>query len=114
FRLVLAGSTGSEEEFRPIKEEIGDATNIEVLGFISEETKLDLYSKAKVFALPSLWEGVGIVALDAAVFGCKIVITKNGGPKEYYNGMAEVVDPLDIDSIGTSILKLLNENGNQS
>lgn len=108
FKLVLAGSTGSEIDFKPLREEIGDAKNISVLGFISHEEKIKLYSKAKVFALPSLNEGVGIVALDAAILGCEIVLTKLGAPKEYYNGSAELVDPFNIDSIGKSIVKILN------
>lgn len=107
FNLVLAGSKGTEKEFFPLKRAIGDSENIKVLGFISEEEKIDLYKRAKVFALPSISEGVGIVALDAAVYGCDIVITNIGGPKEYYNNMAEVVNPFNVDDIGKSIKKLL-------
>jgi glycosyltransferase involved in cell wall biosynthesis len=107
FNLILAGSKGTAEEFLPLKREIGNLENIKVLGFISEEEKIDLYKRAKVFALPSISEGVGIVALDAANYGCDIVITNIGGPKEYYNNMAEIVNPFDIDAIGTSIKKLL-------
>ena len=113
FNLVLAGSKGTEEEFLPLKREIGDSKNIKVLGFISEEEKMDLYKRAKVFALPSISEGVGIVALDAANYGCDIVITNMGGPKEYYNNMAEIVNPFDIDAIGTSIKKLLEGKSHQ-
>lgn len=108
FNLVLAGTMGTEEEFQPLKEAIGDADNIKVLGRISEEKKKELYIRAKVFALPSVSEGVGIVALDAAHYGCDIVLTNFGGPKEYYNGMAEIVDPYDIDSIGKGVIKMMN------
>ena len=108
FRLVLAGSKGSPIEYARIEKAIGWDSNIEVLGFISEEKKKELYQKAKVFALPSIKEGVGIVALDAAHYGCDIVITSIGGPKEYYNGMAYIVDPYSVDSIGTSIIQAMN------
>ena len=64
-----------------LKQEIGDYSDIKILGFISEEKKMELYSKAKVFALPSICEGVGIVAVDAAYCGCDIVITNDGCPK---------------------------------
>lgn len=109
FQLVLAGSKGAEEQFQLIKNAIGDNTNIEVLGFISEEEKIDLYRRAKVFALPSISEGVGIVALDAAYYGCDIVITDIPGPKEYYNGQCIEVNPFDVDAIGKSITRFLNE-----
>ncbi|MFV0553805.1 MAG: glycosyltransferase [Mangrovibacterium sp.] len=113
FQLVLAGSKGTEEEFAPLKKEIGNAENIQVLGYISEEKKYELYSKAKVFALPSISEGVGLVALDAAVNNCEIVITKIGGPKEYYGDLAEVVNPYSVDEIGVSVSKLLSAKGYQ-
>jgi glycosyltransferase involved in cell wall biosynthesis len=103
FKLVLAGTTGTEEEFRPISEEIAGSNNIEVLGRISEEKKIELYKRAKVFALPSISEGVGIAALDAAHYGCDIVITNVGGPKEYYADLAWIVDPYDVDAIGNAI-----------
>lgn len=112
FHLVLAGNKGTDEQFKFLKEEIGTANNIEVLGFISEEHKIDLYKRAKVFCLPSLYEGVGIVALDAAYYGCEIVITNYGGPKEYYNGKCFEVNPLDIDDIGRKVVESLNDENN--
>ena len=110
FHLVLAGDKGSDSQFKPFEKEIGDNKNIDVLGFVSEEEKIDLYKKAKVFALPSIKEGVGIVALDAAHFGCEIVVTNIGGPKEYYNDMAYLVDPYNVDSIGLAIQTALEKN----
>lgn len=108
FRLVLAGNKGSDEQFKFLAEAIGEDENIKVLGFISEEEKIDLYKRAKVFALPSISEGVGIVALDAAYYGCEIVITNISGPKEYYRGKCIEVDPLNIDSIGMAIMEFLD------
>lgn len=108
FKLILAGNKGNAEGYAKIKNVIGDATNIEVLGFVSEKTKHDLYNSAKVFALPSIIEGVGIVALDAAACGCEIVITSIGGPKEYYSDYALVVDPFSVDEIGEAIVSFLN------
>lgn len=108
FKLVLAGNCGSEEQFLPIKKAINNNSNIKVLGYISEEDKRELYKRAKVFALPSISEGVGIVALDAAYYGCEIAITAISGPKEYYNGNCIEVNPYDINSIGMAIKKLLD------
>ena len=99
-----------EEEFAPLKKEIGNSPNIQVLGFISEEEKINLYKRAKVFALPSIMEGVGIVAVDAANYGCEIVITEIGGPKEYYGGKAFVVNPYSVDDIGRAIVEALSGN----
>ena len=85
-----------------------------MLGFVKDEELTSLYNRAKVFALPSLNEGVGLVALEAAVCGCNIVITNLGGPKEYYeDGSAEFVNPYDIDDIGKAVLRALDNNNTQ-
>lgn len=108
FRLKIAGNPGTEDAYKAFMKVVNNAPNIEVLGFISEEEKIDLYKRAKVFALPSVSEGVGIVAVDAALYGADIVVTNIGGPKEYYNGMVEIVNPYNVNEIGQACLKLLN------
>ncbi len=104
FKLVLAGNNGSAEEFKPIKNAIGDSSNIKVLGFITDEKMINLYKTAKVFALPSISEGVGLVGIDAAAMGCDVVLTDIGAPKEYYNNMAYLINPFSVDSIGKGVM----------
>lgn len=109
FKLVLAGAKGTDKEFDSIRREIDNSCNIDVLGFISEEEKLALYNRAKVFALPSIEEGVGIVALDAAVAGCEIAITNINGPSEYYpDNLVYKINPYKVDEIGKAIIKLMS------
>lgn len=108
FQLKLAGKLRNDEERNKVLSWIENAENIEYLGFLSQEHLLDNYRRAKVFALPSTNEGVGIVALDAAAMGCDVVITNLGGPKEYYNSFAIEVNPYDIDEIGSAVLKGLS------
>ncbi|MNG03416.1 Alpha-D-kanosaminyltransferase [compost metagenome] len=112
--MVLAGNKGTDEDFKTIVNAIGSADNISVLGYLSNKDLIELYSKAKVFALPSTNEGVGIVALDAAIYGCNIAITDIEGPKEYYPNIETValVDPYDMDNIGEKIIKLLDTPNN--
>lgn len=110
FRLVLAGKLRNPEEHQLLNSWIGNADNIEYRGYISEEEKMDLYSRAKVFALPSTNEGVGIVALEAAAMGCDIVITKLGGPHEYYEDKAKIVDPYNVDEIGQAVKYFIDGN----
>lgn len=114
FKLKLVGNKGNTESEKRIRALIGDSQNIEILGFVSDEELSLLYDKAKVFALPSINEGVGLVALEAAMHECNIVITNIGGPKEYYpSGLAQLVDPYNIDSIGRAIITALADNETQ-
>ena len=114
FPLKLVGNKGNAESEAKLRQLIGDAQNIEILGFVSDEELISLYNHAKVFALPSLNEGVGLVALEAAIHGCNIVITNLGGPKEYYEaGSAQLVNPYDVDDIGQAIMKALEDDTSQ-
>ncbi|MDR1544254.1 MAG: glycosyltransferase [Prevotellaceae bacterium] len=113
FRLVLAGNTGTKEQHTKILQSIDGYDNIQCLGFISNEYANTLYMKAKVFALPSINEGVGIVALNAGVAGDNIVLTQVGGPKEYFGGYAYLVNPYSIDQIGQAIKTALSDNHSQ-
>ena len=114
FNLVLAGNTGNAESLSNLRKRIGNNKKIKIKGFVSDEELAILYNKAKVFALPSLNEGVGLVALEAAVCGCNIVLTQLGGPKEYYpTDMINLVDPYNVDSIGTAVLKALDNDAQQ-
>lgn len=113
FNLKLAGKLRNELEHQWLNSLIADSSQIEYLGFVTDAQLKELYRKAKVFALPSIYEGVGMVALEAAVMGDDIVITNQGGPKEYYADLAEVVNPYSIDEIGNAITSLLNGKTHQ-
>ena len=108
YELYLAGSLNGLEDQNWYNNLVGDNKNIHYLGQISDIELQQWYKRAKIFALPSLVEGVGMVALEAAGYGCEIVLTNLGAPKEYYDGLAELVDPYSIDSIGKVILNCLN------
>ena len=109
FHLVLGGML-KESEKDKFNSWLVDKHYVKYLGYLSEEEKRDLCLKAKVFALPSFVEGVGLAALEAATLGCDIVITNIGGPKEYYNGLAKTVDPNSVDEIGQAITYFLEGN----
>lgn len=108
FSLQLAGRI-NDLSFGEALEKITEVySNISYLGVLSDGELRELYRRSRVFALPSLVEGVGLVALEAALDGADIVITERGGPVEYYGGMAQSVDPLDVDAIGNAVVTFLN------
>lgn len=107
FKLVLAGKC-SDSFKQHLLEKNGAKEHIEILGRVSDEKLKELYTKARVFALPSIKEGVGLVALEAASYGCDVVITNIGGPKEYFLPNAIAVDPYSVDDIGKAVKKFLD------
>jgi glycosyltransferase involved in cell wall biosynthesis len=61
---------------RASRAEIMHLTNmgIDHRGIVSEEEKLDLYSRSKVFIFPSVFEGYGIAVTEALSAGLKVVV----------------------------------------
>jgi len=110
FNLILAGLLASADEKQWLYNMIDGHANIKYIGQLTDEELLSYYRKCKVFALPSITEGVGMVALEAAANGAEIVLTNDGGPRYYLEGHAEIVNPYSVDEIGKAIKKLLDRN----
>jgi glycosyltransferase involved in cell wall biosynthesis len=108
FPLHLAGRI-KDERFRTRLDSLtGAHPNVVYHGPLSDDDLKKLYGRSRVFALPSLMEGVGLVGLEAAAHGADIVITGRGGPKEYYGGLARTVDPESVDGIGQAVMGFLD------
>ena len=73
------------------------------------EVLASAYAASDVFVLPSLFETPGISALEAGLAGAKVVITGEGGTREYFQDMAIYVDPSSVDSIHNGIIRALKE-----
>jgi len=66
------------------------------------------YRGARVHALPSLRESPGLVTLEAAVFGANCVVSYHGPVNEYFGTAAWYCNPLDTESIRSTILEAWN------
>ncbi len=81
--LHVAGS-GAGEEADTIQEQMDGAKNIVFHGQLDQSQLADLMRRSAVFVLPSFYEGLPLVLVEAAACGCRIVATSLPG----------VVDPL--------------------
>jgi len=97
------------ETFQILKE-AAQNKNLLILDELPNHSPLlaSAYAACDVFALPSKFETPGRAALEAALAGAKIVITPHGGTKDYFEDMAEYVDPYSTESIRKGIEKALN------
>lgn len=114
FKLKLAGPLQGKEDVDWLNNLINNTKHIEYVGMLSDNELISYYKRCKVFALPSLIEGVGMVAMEAAAFGAEIVLTNLGAPKEYWHGHAELVNPYNIDDIGKAVIKCLRKDVSKS
>ncbi len=79
-RLVLVG----EEPDEALRQQVHDLGLTEAVifgGVVPSAELLRLYQGAELFVLPSVQEGLGIVALEALACGTPVVSTPCGGPK---------------------------------
>jgi glycosyltransferase involved in cell wall biosynthesis len=90
--------------------EAGKNKNILLIDSLDHDSEMlaSAYAACEVFAMPSLFETPGIAALEAGLAGAKIVITSNGGTKDYFGTMADYVDPRSFESIRTGIVRALD------
>lgn len=71
--------------------------NVSVTGWLPRTTIESLYASADVLAMPSRWEGLPIVALEAMRAGLPVVATRVGGiPEAVDDGVTGVL--IDVDS----------------
>jgi glycosyltransferase involved in cell wall biosynthesis len=98
WRLALAGAAdgyGATEELRAV-EESPARSRIDVLGYVTTAQLESLYSRASIFAFPSLDEGFGMPILEAMAHGVPVLTSNCSAMPEVAGGAALLVDPLTI------------------
>lgn len=86
--LALASARGADVRFLPHL----DASEL-----------ADAYAAARVHALPSLWESVGLSSVEAALAGCTVVSTVHCGIDEYLGDDAWYCDPESAQAIRDAV-----------
>ncbi len=79
--------------------------NVSFASRVSNEELSKFYSEAEIHVLPSWFETTGLVSLEAAFMGCKIVVSPYGDTKDYFENYAEYCDPGSVESIKQAIEK---------
>lgn len=103
--LVLAGPTQPGRILDRLRELSKRFSSIILLEFLERPVLQSLYAGCRVLCLPSMHEGTGLVALEAAVYGAEIVITDRGGPPDYFLHWGHYCDPLSVESIRAAFLE---------
>jgi colanic acid/amylovoran biosynthesis glycosyltransferase len=111
FKWLIVGDGQQKEEITFHIHQLQLQNNVELLGMKNTNEIIDLYKGADVFFLPSVYEGIANVALEAMSMQLPVVSTKSGGMEEVIttgvNGfLAEIYD---ADKLAVDILLLQND-----
>lgn len=111
WRLVLAGGAGfgaaeilARIAASPARE------RILVAGYVSRAQLDNYYSRARVFAFPSLDEGFGMPLLDAMAWGVPVITSDRSALPEVAGDAALLVDPTSTDALADALSKLCSES----
>jgi glycosyltransferase involved in cell wall biosynthesis len=109
FRLILAGQGIDMNAIRLKLAELNIQDRAQMLGHVTDTSLLDgLYSRAAVFAFPSLYDAAPMVVREAAVMGTPSVMVRGSTAAEIIrdgvNGYLCENDPKDLARVISGIL----------
>lgn len=110
-RYLLCGKSDQQEFERLnhliLKNNLGQRVTLP--GFIPEEELMDHYLLADLFILPSRKEGFGLVLIEAALCGCRVISgNADGSPEAMLRGkLGTMINPADQNQLYLAIRKNL-------
>tara|TARA_R110001592_G_scaffold302444_1_gene574379 strand:+ start:91 stop:1131 length:1041 start_codon:yes stop_codon:yes gene_type:complete len=107
--LLIGGMISEGVVGNRVKALANSTPNVTLVGRLSAGEKTYLLQHAAVFVLPSLMEGLGLAATEAALLGTTVVVTTAGGPRDYFEDLAYYVDPNSVSDIRDKIVVALRE-----
>jgi glycosyltransferase involved in cell wall biosynthesis len=111
YQLIIVGKKGwlYKTIFKKVKD-LKLESNVVFTDFIPEEDKAALISGAKLFTLPSFWEGFGMDALTSMACGTPVVASDIEALREVTGKAGIFVDPYKTLNIAKGIVKVLSMN----
>jgi glycosyltransferase involved in cell wall biosynthesis len=110
--LVIAGGKGwmYDDVFAAVSK-LGLEGRVHFPGFVSDDDLPALYSKAELFAFPSLYEGFGLPVLEAMACGTPVVSADNSSLPEVVGKAGLLVDSRDSVGLAQKMLAIIENTG---
>ena len=108
-RIVSVGPhTPYAHEVSAVAHALDVQDRVELRGYVSRDEVLSLFMTAAVVAMPSLYEGFGYPAAQAAVAGVACVVSNRASLPEVAGDAALVCDPDDLQGWVNALRKALD------
>ena len=107
-KLIICGRGPDDKRLRKAIKKNGLEDRIEMKGWVSEEEKEELMGSCKFFVMPSLFESLGLAAVELMSYGRPIVCTDVNGLPDTVGDAGVIVRPKDPEGLANAMNSLLS------
>lgn len=109
-QLVIAGPMNEGEKYlQDLVQELGLQRQVVFTGRITDSDLCALYSAARVYACPSLYEGFGFTILEAMACGAPVVCSQAASLPEVGGGAALYADARNPEEFGSALYRAFTD-----
>ena len=105
-RFSIVGSGELYPELVAKARELGLASAVRFIGFVSGAELAQSYARADAYVMPSVSEPFGLTPLEAAALGVPVIVSRTAGVTEVLRSCLKV-EPGDAEGLAEKILALL-------
>ncbi|GJQ50610.1 MAG: glycosyl transferase [Candidatus Kuenenia stuttgartiensis] len=114
WKLVIVGMADHEDKYSlDLKNKASQSSNIILTGFLTGEPLRELYSHAGLFVLPSYYEGLPIVLLEAMSYGLSCIASDIPANREVWLENDRFFKSGDVDAIALKIQEFIQRSLNE-
>lgn len=111
-KLIIAGHTyPTDIEYRRNLESYCEENEINV-EFLDYSKPRDVFGISDIFVLPSIWEGFGLVCIEALAMECAVIRSDTPGWQEMQD-YVEVVPKKDVNALKNAICRVIEHDMNR-
>ncbi len=108
YKLIIVGEGPQRQEYEELARSVVSPTQVIFTGALSQKQVAEAMQQAKLFVLPSIEEGLGVVLLEALASGTPIVASQVGGISDVVDSQLGIlVPPRESDALAKAIIAIL-------
>lgn len=111
YPYVIVGINGwLNSDFYELVEPLVKKNYIKILGHISDINLPLIYTGAKIFLYPSIYEGFGLPIIESFASGTPVITSNTSSMKEIAKNYSFLIDPYKHEEISDGIIRIINDN----
>ena len=110
YRFIIVGDGIDRDKIGQSIKSLGLTEDAVMIGAVTEDLKAKLYRACDLFVLPTLYEGFGIVFIEAMASGLPIISTNVGAVPEVVGRAGLLVEPQNCQELAEAVIKVLEDS----